>query len=319
MDSHPEPTAVMRSSRSRRRRRLGGDHASGLLFTLPFFLLFAAFGLYPALYTVYVSMHKWSLLGSKRYVGLRNYKTLLMDDPLFWKSIGNTFIIWFESVPAQILLATLLAVLLNHSYLRMKGIFRFVIFLPNITSMVAVSLIFANVFGVQYGLINYAIGELGFARIEWAASPWATRLAVSLLVLWRYLGFHMIIQLAGLQSIPRDLYESATIDGASGAQQFLRITLPMLTPTLLFSVLIATTGGLQIFTEPYAFLTSLSGANAAVNGGIDNQVLTVVMYLYKTAFTDKAFGYSSAIANLLLILILLFSLFNTYIVRKLRG
>jgi cellobiose transport system permease protein len=210
-------------------------------------------------------------------------------------------------------------VLLNQTFLKMKGIFRFLIFLPNITSLVAVSLIFANVFSVKYGLINYLLSAIGLAHMDWVATPWATQLAVSILIIWRFLGFHMIIQLAGLQSIPRDLYESATIDGASKVQQFLRITLPMLSPTLLFSLLIATTGGLQIFTEPYAFMTSLMGANSGVNGGSDNQILTIVMYVYKTAFTDRSFGYSSAIANLLLILILLFSLFNTFVVRKLRG
>jgi cellobiose transport system permease protein len=312
------PTPPATSKVLLRRQRRSNDNLSGILYTFPFFVLFTAFGLYPAVYTFYVSLHKWSLLGSREFVGMRNYRMLLTDDPMFWKSIVNTFIIWFESVPLQILLATILAVMLNQAFLKLKGVFRFLIFLPNITSLVAVSLIFANVFSVKYGLVNYLLNVIGMNPIDWVAASWATQLAVSMLVLWRYLGFHMIIQLAGLQSIPRDLYESATIDGATKVQQFLRITIPMLTPTLLFSLIIATTGGLQIFTEPYTFMTSLIGTNAAVSGGHNNQVLTVVMYLYKTAFTDRSFGYSSAIANLLLILIVLFSLFNTFIVSKLR-
>ncbi|WP_127530177.1 carbohydrate ABC transporter permease [Paenibacillus kobensis] len=315
MEIVPSTEQSVRKSRFKRRQN---DNLSGLLYTSPFFILFAIFGLYPALYTIYVSFHKWSLLGDKEYVGFRNYRLLLTQDPLFWRSIRNTFIIWFESVPLQLLLATLMAVLLNQAFLKWKGVFRFLIFLPNITSLVAISLIFANVFSVKYGLVNYLLDSIGLNRIDWVVTPWATQFAVSMLILWRYLGFHMIIQLAGLQSIPNDLYESATIDGASKTQQFFRITLPMLMPTLLFSLIIATTGGLQIFTEPYSFMTSLVGTGAAVNGGSSNQVLTVVMYLYKTAFTDRSFGYSSAIANLLFLLIMLFSLFNTFVVRKLR-
>ena len=244
---------------------------------------------------------------------------LLTDDPIFWISIGNTFLIWFESVPLQILCAIVLAVLLNQAFIKAKAVFRFFIFLPNITSLVAVSLIFANVFGVKYGLFNYVLSLLGAGSVNWAGTAWATQLAVAVLVFWRYLGFHMVIQLAGLQSIPQDLYEAATIDGANKVQQFFRITIPMLTPTIMFSTLIATTGGLQLFTEPFAFLSDLSGGVAAVNGGTNNQVLTVVMYLFKTAFTDHSFGYSSAIANLLLIIILLFAMFNSLLVRKLRG
>ncbi|GMK41878.1 cytochrome c biogenesis protein [Paenibacillus sp. CCS19] len=315
MEIMPGTKPSIKKSRIARRHN---DNLSGLLYTSPFFVLFALFGLYPAIFTIYVSLHKWSLLGDKEFVGFRNYRLLLLHDPLFWKSIRNTFIIWFESVPLQLVLATIMAVLLNQAFLKWKGVFRFLIFLPNITSLVAVSLIFANVFGVKYGLINYLLESIGLSRIDWVVTPWATQFAVSLLIIWRYLGFHMIIQLAGLQSIPNDLYESATIDGASRTQQFVRITIPMLMPTLLFSLIIATTGGLQIFTEPYAFMSSLVGTNIAVNGGSSNQVLTVVMYLYKTAFTDRSFGYSSAIANLLLILIILFSLFNTFVVRKLR-
>ncbi|KQO18891.1 cytochrome C biogenesis protein [Paenibacillus sp. Leaf72] len=294
------------------------DHISGYLYTLPFFAIFMVFGFYPMLYTIYISLFKWDMLGDRTFVGLRNYRLLLTDDPLFWKSIGNTFLIWFESVPFQILFAILLAVLLNQAFIRGKGVFRFFIFLPNITSLVAVSLIFANVFGVKYGLFNYLLTLLGLDRLDWAGDSWATQLAVAALVFWRYLGFHMVIQLAGLQSIPGDLYQAATIDGASKGQQFFRITIPMLTPTIMFSTLIATTGGLQLFTEPFTFMSDLSGAVAAVNGGTNNQVLTVVMYLYKTAFTDHAFGYSSAIANLLLIIIVIFALFNSLLVGKLR-
>lgn len=302
-----------------RYRRKRGDTIAGYLFTSPFFLLFAVFSLYPLLYTIYISLFKWNMLGNKEYVGLRNYRLILWDDPMFWKAVGNTFIIWFESTPLQIFLAVLLAVLLNQAFLKGKAVFRFFIFLPNITSLVAVSLIFANVFGVKYGLINYFLTKLGASPVDWAGTPWATQLAVALLVIWRYLGFHMVIQLAGLQSIPADLYESATIDGASRRQQFFRITVPLLTPTILFSTIIGTTGGLQLYTEPYAFLSDLSGGLAAASGGSHNQVLTIVMYLYKSAFTDHSFGYSSAIANLLLLIIILFAGFNSLLVRRLRG
>lgn len=274
----------------------------------PFYLLFLVFGLFPILFSIYLSFHAWDGLGEMKYVGLRNFRNLLANDPDFWKSVGNTFVIWFLSTLPQLFLALVLAFLLNAAFMKFKDFFRAVFFLPNITSIVAVAIIFGSFFGTQFGLINSLFQALGLERIDWINDTFWVKVAISLMVIWRWTGYNAIIYLAGLQAVPGDLYEAATIDGASRTQQFFRITLPLLRPIILFTVILSTIGGMQLFTEPMILVGNTGGAT---KGG-----LTLVLYLYSQAFGNQLFGYASAIAWMLFLIIGVFSFLNWKFISK---
>lgn len=281
------------------------------LMISPFYILFIVFGLFPILFSLYLAFHAWDGLGPMEYVGLRNFRNLLTDDPDFWKSVGNTFVIWFLSTVPQLFLALVVAFLLNAAFVRFKDFYRAVYFLPNITSIVAVAIIFGSFFGSQFGLINGVLQALGLPRIEWINDPFWVKVAVSLMVIWRWTGYNAIIYLAGLQSIPHDLYEAATIDGASRKQQFFGITLPLLRPIILFTVILSTIGGMQLFTEPLILVGNTGGST---KGG-----LTLVLYLYNQAFGNQLFGYASAIAWMLFLIIGIFSFLNWKFVSRGEG
>lgn len=284
------------------------DTITGYAFISPFFLLFAVFGVYPLIFTAYLSFHKWNILGEKTFIGFDNYTMLFSNDPLFWKAVGNTFSIWFLSTVPQLILALILAFMLNQAFLKAKGIFRLAVFMPNITSVVAVAIVFSAMFGADYGVINYVLSFFGIDKINWSGSYLGTHLAISAMVMWRWVGYNTIIYLAGLQGISKDLYEAATIDGANIRQQFLYITVPMMKPIILFTVVLSTIGGMQIFAEPLLF----------GRGGI-NQGLTMTLYLYEEAFTRYSFGYAAAIAWILFFIIILFSLLNMFLTRKIKS
>ncbi|MCY9692023.1 carbohydrate ABC transporter permease [Paenibacillus alginolyticus] len=281
------------------------------LMISPFYILFIVFGLFPILFSLYLAFHSWDGLGPMEFVGLRNFRNLLTDDPDFWKSVGNTFVIWFFSTIPQLFLALVVAFLLNAAFVRFKDFYRAVYFLPNITSIVAVAIIFGSFFGSQFGLINGLLQVVGLPRIEWINDPFWVKVAVSLMVIWRWTGYNAIIYLAGLQSIPHDLYEAATIDGASRKQQFFSITLPLLKPIILFTVILSTIGGMQLFTEPLILVGNTGGAT---KGG-----LTLVLYLYNQAFGNQLFGYASAIAWMLFLIIGIFSFLNWKFVSRGEG
>jgi cellobiose transport system permease protein len=294
----------------KRWRQSTKDQFTAYLYISPFFILFGIFGLFPIIFTAYVSLHRWNILGSKQFIGFENYK-FLMEDPYFWTALFNTFSIWFLSTLPQLFLALVLAFLLNQAFIKGKHFFRVSIFLPNITSVVAVAIIFGAIFGQHYGLLNYLISLFGVDPINWSSTVLGTHVAISAMVMWRWVGYNSIIYLAALQSIPNDLYEAATIDGASRKQQFFYITIPMIRPMIIFTVILSTIGGMQIFAEPLMF----SGAG----GGSINQGLTVTLLLYEEAFSRHAFGYASAIAWMLFFIIVMFSMINLYFTKKLQS
>ncbi|MCZ8514010.1 sugar ABC transporter permease [Paenibacillus filicis] len=286
-------------------------HLAPYVMISPFYVLFLVFSLFPIVFSLYLAFHAWDGLGPMEFIGLRNFRNLLTDDPDFWKSVGNTFIIWFLSTVPQLFAALVIAFLLNAAFMRFKDFYRAVYFLPNITSIVAVAIIFGSFFGSQFGLINGLLQAAGLPRIEWINDPFWVKVAISLMVIWRWSGYNAIIYLAGLQGIPHDLYEAATIDGASRTQQFFSITLPLLRPIILFTVILSTIGGMQLFTEPLILVGNTGGST---KGG-----LTLVLYLYNQAFGNQMFGYASAIAWMLFLIIGLFSFLNWKFVSRGEG
>jgi cellobiose transport system permease protein len=308
--------AVRRRSATRRRLRRADAKVSPYLYVAPFFVLFGIFGLFPLLYTAWVSLTDRNLLAhDSNFIGLQNY-TELMHDEYFWHAVVNTMGIWVLSTIPQLVLALVIAHVLNRS-LRVRTFFRMSILLPQVTSLVAVALIFTQLFGYRYGLVNYVLNQVGIENINWEAGRFSSWIALSTMVTWRWVGYNALLYLAAMQSIPDELYEASAVDGARTWRQFIHVTVPMLRPTIIFTVIISTIGGLQLFTEPYLFQPVQSGST----GGSARQYQTVAMYLYEKAFggTQFDFGYAAAIAWCLFLFIAVISFVNYLLVRRIRS
>jgi len=289
---------------------------SPYVYIAPFFVLFALFGLFPLVYTGYVSLTDRNLLSPvAHFIGLHNY-ALLIHDSYFWNAVENTFGIWFLSTVPQLTIALVLAHVLN-TRMRVRNFFRMAILLPQVTSLVAVALIFTQMFGHDYGFVNWVLSLVGIHHVYWEAGRFSSWVALSVMVTWRWTGYNALIYLAAMQSVPDELYEAAAVDGASRRRQFFHITVPMLRPTIIFTVIIATIGGLQLFTEPYLFQPRASGGT----GGSARQYQTIVMYLYEKFLgsTQFKFGYAAAIAWCLVLLIALFAFINFFFVSRIRS
>jgi cellobiose transport system permease protein len=288
---------------------------SPYLYVFPFFALFAVFGLFPLVYTAFISTTAWSprKLGSEDVsVGLDNYGKLLADEN-FHNALINTFGIGIVSTVPQLLLALGIAHLLNYK-LRGRLFLRMGVLVPYITSVAAVALIFNQIFARDFGLLNWFLQPFMDNPIDWRAEKWASWLAVSAMVTWHWTGYNALIYLAAMQTIPYELYESASIDGASRWQQFWHITVPSLRPTIIFTVIVSTIGALQLFAEPFLFDTTRNN-----NGGSDRQFQTVVLYLYQQFWTNGRYGYGAAIAWTLFLVTVVIALVNFLLVRRIRS
>lgn len=312
-----QPPPPSRPRRSRRSRLAWWDiKASPYLFIAPFFIIFACFLLYPLIYTVYVATRDWTLGAQVSHpIGFANFVELWHDSQ-FWHSVRNTLVIFVISTVPQLLLALGLANLLNKR-LRSRTLLRMGILVPFITSVAVVGLVFNQLFSRDFGLINWLLLHLHIigSPIDWRAGQWTSWGAVSTMVDWRWTGYNALIYLAAMQSIPKDIYESASLDGASSWSQFWRITVPMLRPTIIFTVIISTIGGLQLFGEPMTFGT---GAHS-FSGGSLHQYQTVTMYLWELMFSRNRLGYAGAVACVLFVLIVLVALINFAIVRRINS
>lgn len=287
------------SSARRRRRSL-----VPYVYIAPFFLVFGLFGAFPLLYTAFISLWEWNPIGEKAFIGLDNYVALFAD-PRFWNAAGNTLTIWVLSTVPQLAAALVLAAFLNQALLRVKTGWRMAVLVPNITSVLAVGIIFTQLFGRDYGMVNTLIEALGGGRIDWVAGHWTSQIAISSMIMWRWTGYNALIYLAAMQSIPRSLYESAEIDGAGRIRQFFSVTIPQLRPTIIFTVIVSTIGGLQVFAEPLIF-----GGQGGVTGGQSRQFQTLALFLYEQGFRNLKFGYGSAIAWALFLIIIVLTVVN---------
>jgi cellobiose transport system permease protein len=285
--------------------------ASPYFYISPFFILFGLLGLFPLLYTAWVSLHQWSLLEDAHpFIGMENYAELLKDS-FFWNALFNTASIWVLSTVPQLIFALILAHVLN-SRLRGETFWRTGLLLPNITSVVAVAIIFGQLFSRDYGIINWVLGLFGAGRIDWDAGTATSHIAISVMVIWRWTGYNALIYLAAMQAVPDSLHEAAIIDGASSFQRLLRITIPSIRPTIIFTVIISTIGGLQILAEPMLF------GGGSLTGGSDRQFQTLALFLYQTGFFQLDFGYASAMAWLMFLIIVIVAAINFSIIRLIR-
>lgn len=270
----------------------------GYFFIAPFFIGFAVFGLIPILYTFYLSLTNWDGFSDPVYTGWDNY-VRIVQDTFFYQAILNTLIIWIISIVPQLILALVLALILNEKFVKGKHFFRAVYYFPHIITPITLGVMFSLMFDWQTGSVNKLLLEFGWISepVNWFNSPWWSRAIVGLVICWQYFGFNLIVFIAGLQSIPSEVYEAAEVDGASKLQTAWWITLPMLRPVFLFTFITSVIGGLQLFDAPLM-----------LGNGPDNATRTMVMYLFETAFKNFNYSYGSAIAYAIFIVVMFFTL-----------
>ena len=273
----------------------------------PFYFLYLIFGIFPILYTSYMAFFSWDPLGEKIFIGLANFTNLLADDTL-WKALRNTLSIWVLGTVPQLALALYMATLLNRTRLRFSGFWRSAILIPNVTSVLAIAVIFSSLYGRDFGLINYALSFFGIDKINWMNGTFSSHVEIATMIIWRWTGYNALIYLAAMQSIPKELYESAQLDGANAWEQFRFITLPGIRNVLIFTVTMSTIGGLQTFNEPYIL--------GGITGGSDKQFYTLAMFLYEEAFRKFQFGYGAAIGIFIFFCVVIFAIINATIASK---
>ncbi|GAA1536785.1 cellobiose transport system permease protein [Microbacterium ginsengiterrae] len=304
--------ATPAAKRSLRHRLSRFDqNASPYFYVSPFFLLFGLVGLFPLLYTIYVAVFEWDLLkGQGEFVGLGNFVEIL-GDGMFWNSIFNTLSIFLLSAIPQLSVALLIAYLLDRG-LRAPTFWRMSVLIPFVVTPVAVAIIFSSIFNEADGLANNLLNLIGIVDQEWKHNTFLSHIAIATMVNFRWTGYNALILLAAMQAVPRDLYESAAIDGAGPARRFFSITIPTIRPTLIFVIITATIGGLQIFAEPRLFDVSTAGGI----GGSDRQFQTTVLFLWEMAFFRRNLGEASAVAILLFLLIVAIGVINFLLSRR---
>lgn len=267
----------------------------GYIFILPFFIGFLVWTLGPFLISIYLSTVKWSLLGDPEFVGLGNYRTLFLEDERFRRSLLNTFIYVFTSVPLQQIIALTIAMLLAQE-LGAIYIYRTIFYLPAVTSGVATAILWTQIFGYQMGLLNAGLRYIGIPPQAWLTDVNLALPTLIFISLWN-VGNTFIIYLAGLKGVPTHLYEAAEVDGATALQRFFRITIPMITPSIFFNVVMGLIGSFQVFTQ----------ALVMTGGGPADRTLFYVLYLYFRAFQDFRMGYAAAMAWILFLIIMFFT------------
>ncbi|MEJ3405348.1 sugar ABC transporter permease [Rathayibacter sp. YIM 133350] len=307
----PKPTPASEERVPLRHRLSKLDvKVSPYLYVAPFFVLFGLIGLFPLVYTFVVSLNDWDILaGPGKWIGLQNYGAELAD-PYFWNSLFNTLSIFLLSSIPQLIAAVFIAAILDQN-LRAKTFWRMSVLIPYVVTPVAVAIIFSSAFSEKYGLINNILQSFGLDAVNWKTEVFPSHFAIATMVNWRWTGYNALILLAAMQAVPRDIHESAALDGAGAFRRFFSITLPSIRPTMIFVIITATIGGLQIFTEPKLF-----NPQSANLGGPHREYQTTVLYLWDMAFNRGNFGKASAIAWLLFIIIVAFGLLNFLISRR---
>ena len=292
-----------------RRPRKGGSYASstarwGYLMVAPLLIGFTVFFLVALGASFFVSFTQWTLPDSPTWIGVGNYQDI-WGDAAFRTAMRNTFAIAIPLIILRLVLALLLAVALN-SRIRFRGFYRLVFFLPVLTMPVATGRIWKWLFDPGFGPINAGLQRLGLPQPDWLLYPGSATVAVIMVLLWSSVGYDLIIYLSGLQAIPRDLYDAAAVDGANGWRSFRDVTVPLLSPTIFFLSVIGIIGSLQVFDLVYV-MTRVDTTN---------RLPTAVYYIYDTGFADRQMGYATALAWVLLVIILIFTLIQFALQRR---
>ncbi len=285
----------------------------GWVFVAPALIAIGVFFALPVLAALAMSLTDFDIyaladLGNLRFVGFDNYWRLL-NTPLFWQALANTFFFVIVGVPLSIAASLGTAMLLNHKLSRFKGFFRTALFAPVVTTLVAVAVVWRYMFHTRYGLLNYALGGLGISPIDWLGDPVWAMPAIVLLSVWKNFGYNMVIMLAALQAIPEDLYEAARLDGARGWALFRHITLPGIAPMLLVVSILTMAGHFQLFAEPYVM----------TQGGPAQRTVTVLYFMYEEGFKWWSLGSASAVAFILFVLMFAITVLQMHVSKRSGG
>ena len=272
------------------------------VYISPFYILFAVFNLFPMVAGFLLSFFRWDGLSDMHLVGLQNYQNLFKD-PLFWKALGNTLFIGIIAHIPILLGGLILAYILNSNLVKGQNIFKTIYFMPMVTSAVAITIIFSNMFGYNYGILNWFLSLFGEAPINWLGGDGSLiKVAVIVMFAWKWIGWNMVIYLAGMQGINNDIYEAAAIDGANHTDIVFKVLIPLLKPIILFTLIQSTIGMFNLFTEPFV----LTGSSWT--GGTNNGALTLMIYLLnKAPQGGTLYGYASAVAYVITIMIIIIS------------
>lgn len=271
-------------------------------YIAPFYILFLVFNLFPMISGFVLSFFRWDGLSDMHFVNVQNYVNLFKD-PLFWKALWNTLFIGIIAHIPILLGGLILAYILNSKLVKGPNIFKTIYFMPMVTSSVAITIIFSNMFGYNYGLLNWFLSLFGEAPVNWLGGDGSLiKVAVIVMFAWKWIGWNMVIYLAGMQGINNDIYEAAAIDGASHVDIVFRVMIPLLKPIILFTLIQSTIGMFNLFTEPFV----LTGSSWT--GGTNNGALTLMIYLLnKAPQGGTLYGYASAVAYVITIMIIVIS------------
>jgi cellobiose transport system permease protein len=288
------------------------------LFISPFFILFAIFGLFPIIFNAIVSLRQWRLDDPTKtgWAGLENF-TKLINDSDFWNALLNTFGIFILSSVPQLILALMIANMLNRK-LRGNTWWRIGVLLPYLTPVVASTLVFAVFFSRDNGMANWFLSLVGFGQdspLDWRAAKWSSWIAIATMVNWKWIGYNALLYLSAMQSISKDVYEAASVDGAGPWRQLWQITVPMIQPVVVFTVILSTIGGLQLFNEPMMFDDNPQSAT----GGSNHQFQTIAQLIYKVGWKDLNLGYAAAMSWALFLLILIVAGINSTLTKRIGG
>jgi multiple sugar transport system permease protein len=280
---------------------------SAYLFLAPGLIVFSIFTLFALLFAFYLTFHEWDIINpDKPFLGLKNYSRMMTDTD-FQQSIINTFYFTGASVPLSMIIGLLIALLLNQG-IRLRGLFRTMFFLPQVTPFIVVAIVWKWLYNGDYGLFNYYLlkAHLIDQPLHWLSDQNLAMPAVVLMTVWAGIGFSMVVYLAALQAVPEELYEAAKVDGAGSVARFWNVTVPQLRPTTLFLLVIGIIGSLQVFTQIYVM----------TNGGPVDRTTTMVFYIYQAAFKFYQMGYASTLSFVLFAMTLVFTAIQLWLYKK---
>jgi multiple sugar transport system permease protein len=279
-------------------------------FIAPALVLIAVFFLLPVVASLLLSFTDFDIyalaqLGNARFIGLRNYSDLLTN-PVFWSAVKNTFYFALVGGPLTVAVSLGAALLVNARVVKYKAVFRTIFFVPFVTTLVAIAIVWRYLYHPQYGLFNYVLGWFGIEPIQWLGNPHTAMPAIILMAVWKNFGYNMLIFIAGLQNIPEELYEAAYLDGAGPMRRFWNVTLPMLAPTFLFVGVITMIGYFQLFAEPYVM----------TGGGPLRATTSLVLLMYEEGFRWWQMGVAASVAFVLFLIILIWTLLQFRLQRE---
>lgn len=270
---------------------------SPYLFIAPFFIIYITFQMYPQIYSFILSFSEYKFGKKSNFIGLQNFSDALQD-PVFWISLKNTAIFWISTLPVQLIVAIIIATLMTSLVSKTRGLLSGFYYLPVVTNVIAVVLVFQLMFDEKFGVFNYLLSLIGVGNVPWLTTPFWARFSLIMFITWRGLGYYIVYTLAGIMSVDKSLYEYAQTEGANRFQREFYITLPSIAPILLYQAFTGTIAGWNLFLEPFLLFNKGAGGLGGIIGP-ENSALTTSIYVYTEGFSNLKFGYGAAMSIML--------------------